>query len=86
MYQESEIITLLLSLIVTVFFVIILGRKLLSRKFFWFSIGILFILISQASTVIEGYFFESFFNFIEHSGYVVASICFIMFFYYLSKA
>lgn len=80
MYQESEIITLLLSLIFTVFFVFILGKKLLSQKFFLFSIGVLFVLFSQASTVIEGYYFYSFFNLIEHSGYVIASICFIFYF------
>jgi len=85
MFQESEIITLLLSLIVTVFFVLILGKKLISHKYFWFSIGILFILFSQSSTVIEGYCYNSFFNLLEHSGYVFASICFIFYFNNLSK-
>ena len=86
MIQDSEVITLLLSLIVTIFFVIILGKKLFLFKFFWFSIGILFVLISQTCTVIEGFYFESFLNFLEHFGYVVASVCFIIYFRNLSKA
>ncbi|OFX24696.1 MAG: hypothetical protein A2041_00085 [Bacteroidetes bacterium GWA2_31_9b] len=85
MYQESEIITLLLSLIVTFFFVFILRKKLLSHKYLWFSIGILLVLFSQISTVIEGFCFNSFFNLMEHSGYVIASICFIFYFKNLSK-
>lgn len=86
MIQESEIITLLLSLVVTIFFIIILGKKLLLYKFFWLSIGVLFTIISQTSTVIEGFYFESFFNFLEHSGYAIASVCFIVYFRNLSKA
>jgi len=86
MIQDNELITLLLSLIVTIFFVIIIGKKLFFYKFFWFSIGILFIIISQAATVIEGFYFESFFNFLEHFGYVIASVCFIVYFRNLSKA
>ena len=86
MIQESELITLLLSLVVTVFFIVILGKKLLLFKFRWFSIGILFVLFSQASTVIEGFYFETFFNYCEHGGYIVAANCFIIYFRNLSKA
>ncbi|MGE0090467.1 MAG: hypothetical protein AB7S50_13430 [Bacteroidales bacterium] len=86
MVQESELITLLLSLVVTIFFIVILGKKLFLYKFHLFSVGILFVLISQLSTIIEGFYFESFFNFLEHSGYVIASVCFIIYFRNLSKA
>lgn len=86
MIQESELITLLISIFIFIVFISILGKTLISKRFIFFFIGILFILSSQLFTILEGLIFNSFFNILEHSGYFFAAISFTLFFIKFSKS
>jgi len=86
MIQESELITLLISLFIFIVFISILGKTLITKRFIFFLIGILFILSSQIFTIIEGFIFNSLFNTLEHSGYLFASLSFTLFFINFKKS
>ena len=75
MFQESEIVTLLLGVAsLSIFFLLFRGTWLPQRRFI--KTGFVCILCSYVFTVIEGILWHSFFNMLEHISYALAGIFF----------
>lgn len=75
MFQESEIINLILSIASLCIFIPFLRKhKLAGLRLFFVGFGL--ILAAQLFTVVEGVFWTSFFNQLEHLCYGLSGILF----------
>ncbi len=84
MFQESEIINLLIGLVGLGIIVRFLknddfpGTKYLKA-------GFIVMVSSYVFTTVEGIFYNTFFNFLEHSGYALSGLLFALSFSQISK-
>ena len=73
-FQYSEVVTLLFTLVtLPVLPVILRGLELPGKR--WFVAGYLAMASSYVFTVAEGVLWPRAFNFLEHLGYAVAGVC-----------
>lgn len=77
MFQESEIVNLVFTLLITVFF-LIFSRGYRRPYFPFLYLGFFCMLLAYVFTVVEGVVFPVFFNLAEHSCYAVSGIFFLM--------
>lgn len=79
MFQESELITLILGFIALAMIVFIFGKKGLPRPhFLFFFMGFIFLFCSYIFTVIEGVLWNGFFNLLEHLCLFLAGLTFAL--------
>ncbi|MDO8916172.1 MAG: hypothetical protein Q7W16_08845 [Coriobacteriia bacterium] len=75
MYQESEIVDLVMAVFLTpILFVVFRTVYLAGRR--WFVSGYLAVIAGYVFTVVEGYFAPDLFNTLEHVSYAVGGVCF----------
>jgi hypothetical protein len=74
-YEQSEIISLLATLVLAPVAYANMRDIDLAGKRWWYA-GFLFLSSSYVTTILEGYAFPNLFNLLEHWGYVGAGICF----------
>ncbi len=77
MFQESEIVNLIFSLLITIFF-LIFSRGYRRPRFPFLYLGFLFMLFAYVFTVIEGFVFPVAFNLLEHFCYAMSGIFFLI--------
>lgn len=77
MHEESEIINLVLSILLFFYFLVVLKKSELKVPSLW-KFAMVSIIMSNASTIIEGYFFFDIFNCLEHALYMVAGLLFLI--------
>jgi hypothetical protein len=76
MYQESEIVNLLMALFLTPIMFATFRRLRLSGKA-WLLLGYTAMMVGYVTTIAEGYYAPDLFNFIEHLSYAVSGIGFL---------
>jgi hypothetical protein len=74
-YQESEIVDLLMAVVLTPVLYAVFRTVLLAGKR-WFLLGYLAVIAGYTFTVIEGYVAEDLFNLLEHVSYAVGGVGF----------
>ncbi|MBF4509355.1 MAG: hypothetical protein ISP10_02575 [Aeromicrobium sp.] len=77
MYQESEIVSLLLALFLTP----VMARSVRSIQMHgkaWFVAGYLSVVAGYVFTIVEGYWLYDLFNALEHLAYTVSGVWFAM--------
>jgi hypothetical protein len=74
MLQENEVAMLLLGVIVLLFILVNISqiRRIFAWKMLVYSYS--FLLTGWLLTILEGYFLESFLNFLEHFCYLVSAV------------
>lgn len=77
MFQESEIISLLLA-VIAVFIVVFIFMKKGIAGFQWMYAGFFAIVASMFFTVLEGVFLGGVFNLLEHVCIVLAGVAFFI--------
>lgn len=77
MFQESEIITLVVALVGAFLLTFVFTRRKVPELGFFYS-GFFFIVAASLLTVVEGVIWATFFNFLEHLCYVFSAISFIL--------
>ncbi len=77
MFQESEIINLVVGLIAVLMFWYIFNKRELPKLRFIY-VGFFFVLCGYLFTVIEGVFWNQFFNLLEHLCYTLSGISFLV--------
>jgi prepilin signal peptidase PulO-like enzyme (type II secretory pathway) len=77
MFQESEVLNLILTLLVTVFF-LIFSRDYRRPHFPFLYLGFLLMLLALIFTIAEGAFFPVFLNLAEHLCYAASGIFFLI--------
>lgn len=77
MQEESEIINFILSIILFSYYIYLLKRSELKVHALWIY-AMISIVLSNAATVIEGYIYHDFFNYMEHGLYMVAGLLFFI--------
>ena len=75
MFEEGELINLFFGA-VSVFVLSALLKDVKNKEFKSFKNGCLIIICAYFFTVVEGFFMEPFFNFLEHLCYALSGICF----------
>jgi len=84
MFQESEIITLLMGLMgLVVFLCFFKDSDIPGLKYL--KAGCAMMVCAYIFTIVEGLVFESFFNLLEHAGYAAAGLLFALGFREISK-
>jgi glucan phosphoethanolaminetransferase (alkaline phosphatase superfamily) len=77
MQEESEIINFVLSMLLFLYFLYLLKKSDLKVPTLWkYAMGSL--ILSNASTIIEGYLYYIFFNYVEHALYMIAGLLFLI--------
>ncbi|WP_299251238.1 hypothetical protein [uncultured Cytophaga sp.] len=77
MQEESEIINFVLSTLLFFYFLYVLKKSELNVPTLW-KYAMIFIILSNAATIIEGYFYSNFFDCLEHALYMVAGLLFLI--------
>jgi len=77
MFQESEIINLVVGIIAVLMFLFFFKKLGLPRMLFIY-IGFFLVLCGCFLTVIEGVFWHDLFNFLEHLCYALSGISFLV--------
>ena len=75
--QINELLNLIADLCSIPIILFIVFNKNLPR-FYLFLIALLCIILSHTFTIIEGYFFYSFFNFLEHLFILISGVFFLL--------
>jgi hypothetical protein len=74
-YQESEIVDLLMAVFLTpIMYVAFVKVHLAGKR--WFLLGYLAMMVAYVFTVAEGYAAPDLFNLLEHASYTLASLGF----------
>jgi hypothetical protein len=76
MYQESEIVNLLMAVFLTPIMFATFRRLRLAGKP-WFLLGYAAMMLGYLTTIAEGYYAPDLFNFAEHLSYAVSGIGFL---------
>jgi hypothetical protein len=76
MIQPGEIVNLFVTTILLIYFITLIKHSSSIMKL-WFS-GVLLMLLSQISTIIEGFIYPSFFNFSKHFCFTCSCILFFI--------
>lgn len=77
MFQESEIITLVVALVGAFLLTFIFTRRKVPELGFYYT-GFLFVVAASLFTVLEGVAWETFFNLLEHLCYLFSAASFIL--------
>ncbi len=77
MYEESEIINFILSIILFAYYIYLLRGSNLQEHSFWIC-AMFCIILSNASTILEGFFYTEAFNYLEHVLYLIAGSLFLV--------
>jgi hypothetical protein len=77
MFQESEIITLVVALVGAFLLIFVFTRRKVPELGFFYS-GFFFIVATSLFTVVEGVVWNGFFNLLEHLCYVFSAASFIL--------
>jgi hypothetical protein len=84
MFQESEIVTLVIGLLGLVIFLrFFKDSDIPGLKYI--KAGCTMMVCAYIFTIVEGLLFESFFNLLEHAGYAVSGLLFALGFREISK-
>jgi hypothetical protein len=75
-YQESEIVDLLMAVFLTPIMYVAFRQLVLPGKR-WFAFGYLAMMAGYVFTIVEGYYSPDVFNLLEHSAYALAGIGFV---------
>jgi hypothetical protein len=75
-YQESEIVDLLMAVFLTPIMFVAFRTLVLPGKR-WVLFGYLAMMSGYVFTVVEGYYSPDLFNFLEHAAYALAGIGFV---------
>lgn len=76
MYQESEIVVLLMAVFLTpLIYVVFRTVRLPGKRWFVFAYGAM--MVAYVCTVIEGYLAPDVFNMLEHLGYAISGAGFV---------
>ena len=77
MFQESEIITLVVALVGAFLLTFVFTRRKVPELGFFYS-AFFFIVAASLFTVVEGVAWNAFFNLLEHLCYVFSAVSFIV--------
>lgn len=77
MGEESEIVNFILSVILFMYYIYLLKGSDLKAHIFW-KYAIFCIILSNASTILEGYFYFELFDYLEHGLYMAAGVLFFI--------
>jgi len=77
MFQESEIIALVVALVGAFLLTFVLTRRKVPELGFFYT-GFFFIVAASLFTVVEGVFWNEFFNAVEHLCYALSGISFVL--------
>ncbi len=75
MFNESEIINLLLGVVALIILFSVL-KEVRLPGFKYFKTGFIILFFSYVFTVVEGICFKGLFNFLEHFGYALSGLLF----------
>ena len=73
MLESNELINFILSLLLFVYFIYLIREYAYNVQSHWF-IAVMFILLSNVATILEGFFLHVLLNFLEHLFFLLASI------------
>jgi hypothetical protein len=77
MQEQSEIINFILSAILFIYYITLLKGFELKIPVFW-VFAMFCIILSNVSTILEGYFLYELFDYMEHGLYMVAGLLFFI--------
>lgn len=77
MYQISEVLNLIFDSVGLLITLRLLSLGLIP-KFHFLILGFFCVWLSNIFTVIEGFFFQDFFNLLEHTFYFLSSVLFLV--------
>ena len=77
MHEESEVINFILSIILFAYCIYLLKRSEIKINILWIY-AMVCIVLSNASTVIEGYVCYELFDYLEHGLYMIAGLLFFI--------
>lgn len=77
MQEQSEIINLILSIILFTYYLYLLKGFELKVPNYWIY-AMMCIILSNVSTIIEGYFYYNLFDYVEHGLYMVSGLLFFI--------
>lgn len=77
MEEESEIINFILSVILFIYYIYLLKGSDLKAHVFW-KYAMFCIILSNASTILEGFLYYDLFDYLEHGFYMLAGVLFFI--------
>lgn len=77
MFQESEIITLVVALVGAFLLTFVFTRRKVPELGLFYS-GFFFIVAASLFTVVEGAIWSAFFNLLEHLCYIFSAVSFVL--------
>lgn len=77
MQEQNEIINLIFSVILFIYYVYLLKGFELKVPVYWI-LAMLSIIFSNVSTIVEAYFFYEIFDYFEHGLYTIAGLLFFI--------